>query len=237
MPNPYHVRLALSQYGEQFRAELFTEDLGDTDGDLLPPDWQQQFDRWMAYLQGGGELRAGADAEVGGQLFDWVFGTGANRGKWDEVLGHVARQPGRPLRLLIDTAAAGTAAAPDRDRDRIHNLPYGLLFDPRHSYFLFRPGAGRPPIRFVRIIRRCTPRALNLRPTSKPVRLLLAAAEPDSPDVPPFGCAVRLRQLAAGLARLPAAFEVFVCTPGGVRALGEAVPGAPSVWKIGRAHV
>jgi hypothetical protein len=32
--NPYHVRLALSQYGEQFRAELFTEDLIDTDGDL-----------------------------------------------------------------------------------------------------------------------------------------------------------------------------------------------------------
>jgi WD40 repeat protein len=228
--NPYHVRLAISQYGEQFRAELFTEDLGDTDGDLLPADWQQQFDRWMDYLQGGGELRPGADAEVGGQLFEWVFGRGANRGKWDEILGHVAGQPGRPLRLLIDTAAAGTAAAPDRDRDRIHNLPYGLLFDPRHSYFLFRPGAGRPPIQFVRIIRRCTPRPLNLHPESKPVRLLLAAAEPDSPDVPPFGCAGRLRQLAAGLAHMPAAFEPFLCTPGGARALGEAAPGAPPGW-------
>jgi WD40 repeat protein len=231
--NPYHARLAISQYGEQFRAELFTEDLGDTDGDLLPADWQQQFDKWMTYLQGGGELRASADAEVGGQLFEWVFGRGANRGKWDEILGHLGRQPGRPVRLLIDTSALGTVAAPDKDRDRIHNLPYGLLFDPQHSYFLFRPGAGRPPIQFVRIIRRCTPRPLNLHPEKKPVRLLLAAAEPDSPDVPPFGCAGRLRQLAAGLAQLPAAFELFLCTPGGVRALGEAVPGVPPAWTDG----
>src|SRR5262245_14158632 len=125
--NPYHVRLALSQYGAQFRAELFTEDLGDTDGELLPPDWQAQFDCWMAYLQGGGELRPGADAVVGGQLFAWVFGKGANRGKWDEVLRHLERQPGRPLRLLIDTSSLVTAAAPDKDCDRIHNLPYGLL--------------------------------------------------------------------------------------------------------------
>ena len=28
MAAPYHVRLAVSQYGDQFRAELFTEDLG-----------------------------------------------------------------------------------------------------------------------------------------------------------------------------------------------------------------
>lgn len=34
--NPYHVRLAISQYRGQFRAELFTEDLGDTTGKLLP---------------------------------------------------------------------------------------------------------------------------------------------------------------------------------------------------------
>jgi WD40 repeat protein len=228
--DPYHVRLAISQYGEQFRAELFTEDLGDTDGELLPADWKEQFDRWMTHLQGGGELRAGADAEVGGQLFEWVFGRGVNRGKWDEILGHLGRQAGRPLRLLIDTSALTTAAAPDRDRDRIHNLPYGLLFDPQHSYFLFRPGAGRPPIQFVRIIRRCTPRLLNLRPGGKPVRLLLAAAEPHSPDVPPFGCAALLRQLAAGLAQLPAAFEPFLCTPSGVQALSEAVPGAPPGW-------
>src|SRR5262245_3949441 len=39
MPYPYHVRLAVSQYGDQFRAELFTEDLGDTEGDLLPVRW------------------------------------------------------------------------------------------------------------------------------------------------------------------------------------------------------
>ena len=37
MPNnPYHVRLTISQFGELFRAELFTEDLGGTEGDLSP---------------------------------------------------------------------------------------------------------------------------------------------------------------------------------------------------------
>ena len=49
--DPYHVRLAISQYGEQFRAELFTEDLGDTDGEPLPADWKEQFDRWMTPLE------------------------------------------------------------------------------------------------------------------------------------------------------------------------------------------
>jgi hypothetical protein len=36
---PYHARIAISQYGDHFRAELFTEDLGDTDGDLISADW------------------------------------------------------------------------------------------------------------------------------------------------------------------------------------------------------
>jgi hypothetical protein len=229
--NPYHVRLAISQYGERFRAELFTEDLGDTDGELLPTDWQKQVREWIDHLEGGGDLRANFDAEVGGQLFQWVFGgaQSVNRAKWAEILKHLERQPGRSLRLLIDTSSLASPAARDRDRDNIHSLPYGLLFDPQESYFLFRPGVGRGPIQFVRIIRRCTPRPLNLHPGGKPVRVLLAAAEPDSPDVPPFGCAAQLCRLARGFAELPA-FEAFLCTPAGARPLGEAVPGAPAAW-------
>src|SRR6476469_1511840 len=51
-PNPYHVRLTISQTGENFRAELFTEDLGDTEGDLLPARWNV-LDEWMPFLLGG----------------------------------------------------------------------------------------------------------------------------------------------------------------------------------------
>jgi hypothetical protein len=50
MSNPYHVRLAVSQYGGQFRAELFIEDLGDTEGDLLPARWEV-LDEWLPYLR------------------------------------------------------------------------------------------------------------------------------------------------------------------------------------------
>src|SRR5215211_9044711 len=62
MPTPYHVRLALSQYGEQFRAELFTVDLGDTEGDLLaelPPSLAE----WVPYLAQGADLPPDAAAE------------------------------------------------------------------------------------------------------------------------------------------------------------------------------
>ncbi len=64
-PNPYHARLAISQYGDQFRAELFTEDLGDTEGDLLPARWKV-LDRWMPFLaQGAADLPADAVRKVG----------------------------------------------------------------------------------------------------------------------------------------------------------------------------
>jgi hypothetical protein len=74
MPNPYHVRLAVSQYGDQFRAELFTEDLGDTDGNLLPARWDV-LDEWLPYLAGGGAgLPPDAARLVGKQLFAHLLG-------------------------------------------------------------------------------------------------------------------------------------------------------------------
>jgi hypothetical protein len=45
MPNAYQVRLAISQYGDQFRAELFTEDLGDTDGAQAAPQTRRAHPR------------------------------------------------------------------------------------------------------------------------------------------------------------------------------------------------
>src|SRR5262249_40936941 len=97
VPNPYHVRLAISQYGDRFRAELFTEDLGDTDGELLPADWRDKFERWMTYLQGGGALAAGNEADIGAELFDWLLGGLTNRSKWVEITKRLERDPTRPL--------------------------------------------------------------------------------------------------------------------------------------------
>jgi hypothetical protein len=49
MPNnPYHVRLTISQFGELFRYELFTEDLGGTEGDLSPVK-REVPDEWIPY--------------------------------------------------------------------------------------------------------------------------------------------------------------------------------------------
>jgi WD40 repeat protein len=226
MPNPYHVRLAISQYGDRFRAELFTEDLGDTEGQLLPADWRDRFEQWMRYLEGGGDLPANADADVGGQLFAWVLGRGANSVKWAQLLERLEKEPGRPLRLLIDSSTMEELGGRDPDADRIHNLPYGLLFDPQRDCFLFRPAAGRLAIHYVRIIRRCTPRLLNLDPSQRPLRLLLAAGEPAGLD---FGGAKQFTQLAGELAAA-GAFEVLVCTPEGVKPLREALPGPPGEW-------
>jgi|GEM_PF-3439715 len=208
MPNnPYHVRLTISQYGEQFRAELFTEDLGDTDGDLLPVKWEV-LDEWLPYLvQGAASLPPEAARKLGQKLFEYVLGQAENSKKWIEILEQAKRQD-RPLRLLIDAAT-----------DAVRDLPYGLICEPHENYFLFRPGKGRPPIQFVRILRRCTPRLLWLK---KPIRILLAAAEPRSPDVPSFGCARWLCELARGLAD---SFEVSVCAPSGAQPIREAVPG------------
>ena len=217
MPNnPYHVRLTISQYGEQFRAELFTEDLGDTDGDLLPVKWEV-LDEWLPYLvQGAASLPPDAARKLGQKLFEYVLGQAENSKKWIEILEQAKRQD-RPLRLLIDAAT-----------DAVRDLPYGLICEPHENYFLFRPGKGRPPIQFVRILRRCTPRLLWLK---KPIRILLAAAEPRSPDVPSFGCARWLCELARGLAD---SFEVSVCAPSGAQPIREAVPGPMDEWQPSR---
>jgi hypothetical protein len=214
--NPYQVRLAISGDGERFRAELFTEDLGDTEGDDLPGDGIRQI-RDGSALMPGHVLSTNVAAEVGGRLFELVLDGEVNHRKWHEILASLEGQSGRSLRLLID--------APFLD------LPFGLLFDPLERYFLFRPRAGHPPIQFVRTVRYWAPRRLSLNPERKPVRLLVAAAEPEIPDVPPFGCPGLLRRLAAGLAGLPEALDLFLCAPGGARPIGEVVEGAPSQWE------
>jgi WD40 repeat protein len=228
--NPYHVRLAISQYGKQFRAELFTEDLGDTDGVLPPAEWEAKFDKWLIRVAEGGTLSPDVVEDVGAQVFQWVF-RDDNLGKWDEVVEHVKRPAVRPIRLLIDTSSSGRPGAPDSAGDKVHQVPYGLLFDPRKNAFLFRPGLNGPPIRFVRVIRRSLPRLLSLSPKEKSVRLLLAAAEPADPEVRPFGCAEQLSRLAAGLAALAPTFETSICTWNGARPLEDVMPGPVESWK------
>jgi hypothetical protein len=225
--NPYHVRLAISQYGDLFRAELFTEDLGDTDGELLPADWRASFERWMEFLQGGGALAADTEEEIGAQLFDWLLGGITNRAKWTEVLDRLQREPSRPLRLLIDSSTPTGPAGQAAEADGIHNLPYGLLFDRQRGSFVFRPQPGRTPFQYVRIVRRCTPRLLHLERARWPLRILVAAAEPEGLV---FDGAQQLGRLLRGLAALEG-YAVSVCTPGGVRPLAEvlkrdAAPGA-----------
>jgi hypothetical protein len=218
--------LAISQYGDRFRAELFTEDLGDTDGELLPADWCDSFTRWMDFLQGGGTLAPESDADIGGQLFDWLFGSGANRIKWAEILARTERDGGRPVRLLIDSSTVAGPGA-DPDADWIHNLPYGLLRDPQRDFFLFRPRPGKPTIQYVRILRRCTPRLLNLERVRWPLSVLLAVAEPDGYG---FGGAGELARLARTLAAHSEALNISISTPEGPHLLTEALPGPPQAW-------
>src|SRR3954467_7877230 len=100
MPAPHHVRLAISQYGENFRAELFTEDLGDTEGDLLtelPPSLAE----WVPYLAQGADLPPDAARQVGKDLFAALLGQPENAKKWSEILAQSERK-GQPIRLLID---------------------------------------------------------------------------------------------------------------------------------------
>jgi hypothetical protein len=218
--NPYHVRLAISQYGDRFRAELFTEDLGDTDGELLPADWRDRFNEWMSFLEGGGSLPTDTSRAIGAQLFDWLL-SGTNRAKWVEVLARMDRDPSRPIRILIDSSTATGPGAQDRDVDRIHNLPYGLLFDSQRHAFLFRPREGASPLQYVRIVRRTTPRLLNLGRPRWPLRLLVAAAEPKDLE---FAGPEQVSRLLQGLAALPAIYAVSVCTPDGPHPLAE-LPG------------
>src|SRR5215831_14811203 len=92
--NPYHVRLALSQYGEQFRAELFTEDLGDTDGELLKADWFKSLDLGPSPTEDDAR-------EVGREMFAQMLGLGRNRSKWAAIIAQ-ARDQAKPVRLLVD---------------------------------------------------------------------------------------------------------------------------------------
>ncbi|MBY0512805.1 MAG: CHAT domain-containing protein, partial [Gemmataceae bacterium] len=207
MPAPYHVRLAVSQYGDQFRAELFTEDLGDTEGDVLaelPPSLGE----WVPFLAQGADLPPDAARQLGKDLFAALLGQPENAKKWTEVLDR-ARKAGQPVRLLIDATT-----------DAVRDLPYGLLCEPHDDWFLFRGGKAGT-VRFVRILRRCSPRPLNLG--TRP-RVLVAVAEPVSADVPAFDAPGRLKGLCAALAECA---DVRLVGPDGVVPLAGVTDFAP----------
>src|SRR5262249_33744914 len=150
-----------------------------TDGELLPIAWQG-VDEWLRFLeQGPADRSVDADdpgvKELGIRLFEHTLGASANQATWGKVIQY-AREHGLTIRLLIDTSIPRREDAAD---DKIHNLPYGLLRERDDNYYLFVPPKGnqdRPAIDFVRVLRRCTPRPIKL--ISKPLRVLLAAAEP-----------------------------------------------------------
>ncbi len=209
MANPYHVRLAISQYGDQFRSELFTEDLGDTSGDLLPVQWEKLDDDFKSYLaMGAVGLPPDTAAKVGHEIFNQLLGQGENQAKWQEVLQQAKRQ-NRPIRLLIDATT-----------DDVRDLPYGLLCDPHDDFYLLR----RSDIQFVRIIRRCTPRLLNL--TRPRLRMLLIAAEPI--NLPKFEAAKRLCELSQ---ELSISFDLFACSGDRLHSIRDDVPGPPEQWQ------
>jgi hypothetical protein len=223
MRDYYHVYLSVSQYGDKYRAELFTEDLGGTDGDLLPMQWHG-VDEWSPFLEASAPATPADGAErLGEDLFRQLLGNPANRAKWAEVVRKAADRK-QVLRLLVDSCIPDEAT--ERDHDKIHSLPYGLLRDKDGGYYLFRPREAnqrRPEIQFVRVLRRSTPRPLRLE--RKPLRVLLAAAEPRDPALR-FDCAGHLTRPARALdqARTPAqerAFEVRVCTRDGVKPVGD----------------
>ncbi|AMV28432.1 WD domain, G-beta repeat [Gemmata sp. SH-PL17] len=203
MPTPYHVRLAVSQYGEQFRAELFTEDLGDTEGDVLtelPPSIAE----WVPYLAQGADLPPDAARQLGKDLFAALLGQPENAKKWAEVLTRADRK-GQPIRLLIDATT-----------EAVRDLPYGLLCEPHDDWFLFR--GKKHSVEFVRILRRCSPRPLKLRGR---LRVVIAVAEPRSTDVPPFDSPLRLQKFAAAVHK---EIDLVVCGPSGPKPLAAIAP-------------
>jgi WD40 repeat protein/tetratricopeptide (TPR) repeat protein len=211
MPTPYHVRLALSQYGDHFRAELFTEDLGDTEGDLVRADWSILEQHWSDFLMGGGDLSSDNARTVGKEMFSKLLGGTENAAKWQQILARAGRE-GRPVRLLVDSTA-----------DVVRSLPFGLLCDSLDNHYVFRPTKDGPPVRFARIIRRCTPRPIQL--SIRPLRMLLAVAEPT-------GLGFDAAALTAHFARnLPEAFEVWVCGADGQVRISEALPGSRDRWQ------
>jgi WD40 repeat protein len=204
--NPYHVRLSISQYGDRYKAELFTEDLGDTEGEFLPADWEAM-EQWLTFLsQGAADLPSDSARSVGKELFAFLMRGTENSKKWAEILERVGRQK-RPLRLLIDAST-----------EHVRDLPYGLLCEPHDDYFLFRSASEshRPPIQFVRILRRCTPKLLNL--TRSPLKILIVAAEPISENLSGFACAQRLRELSLALF---SSFEVYALSHDGPELLNS----------------
>ena len=202
MPSPYHVRLAVSQYGEQFRAELFTEDLGDTEGDVLT-ELPASVGEWVPYLAQGAELPPDAARQLGKDLFAALLGQPENAKKWSEVLAQAARNK-QPIRLLIDATT-----------EPVRDLPFGLLCEPHDDWFLFR--GQRHPVEFVRILRRCSPRPLKLRDR---LRVLIVVAEPTSADVPPFDAPLRLQQLVEGL---KPHVDLILCGPNGAEPLSPSI--------------
>lgn len=211
---PYHVRIALSQYGDQFRAEIFTEDLGDTEGELTAANWQVLESKWPELYAGGGfRLEAYSAHKIGAELYDNMFGNKENAVKWQQVLKRAERDQ-TPIRLLIDATTK-----------EVQNLPYGLLKDGNKPY-LFRTAKERPDIRFVRIIRRVTPRRLNL--DHRPIRLLLAAAEPTAVPSLTFNASEQLCKLAQSLDEK---CTLFVCTQGDFVALRDKLTGPVKEWQ------
>ena len=215
MATPYQVRLAISRS----RSELYTEDLGDTDGDPLPESWEN-IEEWIPYLlEGASSLPSDSGRKLGKGVFELLLGGPENGKKWAEVIEQSKRQD-RSVRLLIDATD-----------DAVRDLPFGLLCEPHDNYYLLRPRKGCPAVRPLRVIRRCTPRRLHLSKKKGPIKVLLAAAEPRSSDVRGFDGPRWLCELARGLAALPEAYAVSLVTLGGARPLADAVPGPADSWK------
>jgi hypothetical protein len=225
VPAPYHVRLAISRHGDQFRVELFTENLGDTSGSFFPAAvWDEKdpntetfrdvpFTGWLTWLAENAPLLGTQGEALGKKLFKHLLGAEALLMKWVEVVKH-AEQQGRELRLLIDAA------------EDVPALPYGLLYDAPGGHYLLRAGPVR--VQLVRVLRQCTPRRLNL--IRAPLRVLLAAAEPTAAGIPPVGCAACLRRLAEALARWPK-YHASLCLANGERLpVREALAGPEDRW-------
>jgi WD40 repeat protein len=226
MPAPYHVRLAISRYAQQYRVELFTENLGDTSGEFFSAAvWEAQDDNsdtfreqsflgWVNWLaESAPDLPQSAADDLGKRLFKHLLGAEALLTKWVEVVKQ-AEQQGRGLRLLIDAA------------EDVPALPYGLLYDAAGGHYLLRAGSVR--VQLVRVLRQCSPRRLNL--IREPLRVLLAAAEPAAAGIPPVGCAVCLRRLAEALTRSPR-YQASLCLADGSRApVREALTEPPERW-------
>ena len=205
MGDHYHVRLAVSDDGSpsrrrRYRAELFTEDLGDAD-----TGWVEIDAIGLRRLLGPAPREEDARA-VGTTLFSKCLGPVHDL--WERVLGR-AKERLQPVRVLVDVTA-----------EVLRDLPFALLRADRVPYYLFRGhSADRPIARYVRIVRYCPPRLLSLdaRATGQPLRMLLAAAEPDADAFADYAVDApqHLLTLARRLKQADGVFDVFMCPPDG----------------------